>query len=205
MQRDPGMADLKAMMEAVFIRLGEAYEVLKNSKTRGAYESDLAARAPRVPQQQAAQPDAPAPPPRQDPEILVRRAEGHMKEAKFWDAIQLLEQAEEMATGRPKQKTRVLLARCYLQNPKWLHQAEDVLQKAVKEDPSYAEPFMMLGIMYKNGGLKSRALGMFRKVVELKPDYEEAAKEVEALEPKAEPAEEEPPPGGLLKKFFGRS
>ena len=46
---DPAMEDLGAKLEAVFIRLGQAYEVLRNPRSRAAYETDLASRAPRVP------------------------------------------------------------------------------------------------------------------------------------------------------------
>ena len=41
--------------------------------------------------------------------------------------------------------------------------------------------------------------------MELKPEHEEAAKELAAIAPDPEPAVEEPPPsGGLLKKLFRR-
>jgi hypothetical protein len=207
MQRDPALADLKDKMEAVFIRLGEAYEILKNPKTRGAYESDLVARTPRTFPQAggpAATPEAPAPY-QPNPEILVRDGVKLMEQEKYWDAIQLLEQAVPLEEGRPRQKARVLLARCYLKNPKWIHRAEETLQTAIKEDAGYAEPYYILGTIYKGGGLKNRALSMFRKTVELKPEHEEARRELANLEP--QDALEAPPPpesGGFLKKIFGK-
>src|SRR5439155_156703 len=90
----PNMADLRDKLEAVFIRLGEAYEVLRNPRSRGAYESDLASRSPRpVPPPPAptagpapAVPPA-APPPAVDPAAAVqslRRAPKYLAEEKYW-------------------------------------------------------------------------------------------------------------------------
>ena len=208
---DPHLADLRDKLEAVFIRLGEAYEVLRSSRSRASYESDLVARMPRTPRVQE---EAEAPPPPPDPEVEARAAEDSIKKAeklilqeKFWDAIQLLENAIPAARSRMKQKGRVLLARAYLRNPNWVKQAEQVLLAATSEDPGYAEPFFVLGTIYKGSGLRSRAVSMFRKAVELKPEHEEAAAELQGLAPQVEPEEaaaEDPPSGGLLKKLFRR-
>ena len=116
---DPAMDDLGPKLEAVFIRLGQAYEVLRNPRTRGSYESDLASRAPRFPRPggdpgtppvgspspgTAAPPSAPRPP---DTELETRRAfeamvvaEKHMEQGKYWDAIQLLEHAVQWRRAR---------------------------------------------------------------------------------------------------------
>jgi hypothetical protein len=61
-----------------------------------------------------------------------------------------------------------------------------------------------LGTIYKTGGLKSRAMHAFQRVLELKPDHEQAAVQLGGLVP--DPSE--PPPsggGGLLKKLFGKT
>jgi hypothetical protein len=211
MQREPALADLKDKMAAVFIRLGEAYEVLRKPETRSAYESDLVARAPRPFPQPGAEPAPGAPgddPAREAKKAaeLTHQAEKLMAGEQFWDAIQLLEQAVPLGTGRPRQRSRVLLATCFLRNPKWVHRAEEVLQTVLKEDPKYPEPYFILGTIYKGGGLKSRAVSMFRKVLELKPDHEAAMKELAGLDP-VEPQEPPPPPEsrGFLKKIFGKT
>jgi curved DNA-binding protein CbpA len=205
---DPHLADLRDKLEAVFIRLGEAYEVLRNPRSRSSYESDLVARMPRLAR---AEEEPEAPPPPADPEAeakaaedSIRKAERLIQQERFWDAIQLLENAIPAARSRMKQKGRVLLARAYLRNPNWVKQAEQVLLAATQEDAAYAEPFFVLGTIYKGSGLRSRAISMFRRAVELKPEHEEAAAELQSLAP--EPAPEEapatPPSGGLLKKLF---
>jgi hypothetical protein len=204
---DPNMADLRDKLETVFIRLGEAYEVLRNPRSRAAYESDTASRAPRAPAPEAraaAPPPAPAgPPPAMDPTVAaqsVRRAEKYMAEEKYWDAIQLLEVAVPVLAGKPKQRARLDLARAYTKNPNWVHQAEETLHEVVREDPKNVEAYLALGQLYKAGGLRGRSVSMFRKALELKPENEEALAELSAAEPEPEATE----PGGFLKKLFGR-
>jgi tetratricopeptide (TPR) repeat protein len=153
----------------------------------------------------AAQPEAPADPAAESrlAEESVRRAERYLIEEKFWDAIQLLEPAIPAATGKWKSRARLGLARAYLKNPLWLKRAEEQLQSIVREDVHNPEAYFLLGTLYKQGGLRSRAVSMFRKALEAKPDHEQAASELGALEPQ----DAAPPPesGGLLKKLFGRS
>lgn len=204
---DPSLVDLADRIEAIFIRLGEAYEVLRHAHSRSSYESDLAARTPRAP---AAAPSAPTPSTGPDPaqearaaEESIRKADRFINDQKYWDAIQLLEAAIPAAQGKLKHRARVLLSKALLKNPHWVKRAEEQLQTVVKDDPQNAEAYFLLGTIYKGGGLKSRALSMFRKALELKPDHEAAAAEMVGL------AHEEPAPapesGGLLKKLFGRT
>lgn len=201
---DPSLTDLRDKLEAVFIRLGEAYEVLRSPKTRGNYEASLPrpASGPAMP----SAPQASAPPVNHDYEVSVAtdnvgRAEKQMAEAKYWDAIQLLEPAIPLLTGKPKQRARLNLARCFAKNPNWLRRAEDLLQLVVQEDPKNADAYFELGLIYKGGGLRSRALSVFRKALEIRPEHEGAQQELLSLD--AEKGDAEPPPsGGLLKKLF---
>jgi len=208
-QHDRSLADLRDKLEAVFIRLGEAYEVLRNPRTRSSYENDLAARMPRAQPAASAAGEAPAPDPQIDvrlAEEAIRKAEKRFIEEKFWDAIQLLEPAIPRVQGKVKHRARVLLARSYLKNPHWVKRAEELLQTVVHDEPKYVDAYFVLGTIYKNGNLRSRALNMFRKVLELKPEHEEAAAEAAALGPGAdEPSAESSEGGGLLKKLFGRT
>ena len=70
------------------------------------------------------------------------------------------------------------------------------------DDPHHFEAYMLLGNIYKTGGLKSRAVAMFRKALELKPDNDEAATQLAAVSD----GEHAPPSGGggIIKKLFGR-
>ena len=205
---DPSLIDLRDKLDAVFIRLGEAYEILRNVRTRGSYESLLASRTPRA----APPPPSTAPPAVEetDPTVdarlaleSIRKAEKHLEKEEYWDAIQLLEKAIPAVEKKLKQRARVNLARAYVKNPNWVKRAEEVLQTVVQEDPKNADAYFCLGELYRQGGLKSRALTMYRKVVELKPDHEQALVQVALLVP--QDPETPPESGGLLKRIFGKS
>jgi tetratricopeptide (TPR) repeat protein len=205
---DAALGDLRDKLEAVFIRLGDAYEVLRNPRIRASYEKALDARLPR----DAATPASPPSPPAvdaPDPAEEARQAEVAIKKAaravtaeKYWEAIQLLEPAVGRVEGKVRQTGRVLLAKAYMKNPNWVKQGEELLLAVVQDDPKHMEAFLLLGNLYKAGGLRSRAINMFRKVLDLKPDHEEALAQLGELVP----AEPEPGPGGgFIKKIFGRS
>jgi len=219
---DPAMDDLGPKLEAVFIRLGQAYEVLRNPRTRGSYEADLAARAPRFPRAQGepgtppqgspaspAAGAAPQPPPAPDKTQESRRAfeamiaaEKHMEQGKFWDAIQLLEHAVQWLEGRNLTRARVALGRSYAKNPNWAKQAETILKTAIASEPKSADAHFVLGELYARQGLRSRAASAFRRVLEIQPDRQDAADALAALGPD-EPEEPEDE-GGFLKKIFGK-
>jgi tetratricopeptide (TPR) repeat protein len=225
---DPAMDDLGEKLEAVFIRLGQAYEVLRNPRTRASYESDLAARAPRGPRPAAGGPvviqgpsspghgNAPGPaagpappPPAADHAQEARRAfesmiqaERHIENEKYWDAIQLLEAAVHALEGKNLGRARLALGRAYSKNPKWTKQAEAALKGAVEADGKNAGAHVELGGLYARQGLRSRAVSAYRKALDLQPDRQDAAAGLAALGPDDEPPPEEK--GGLLKKLFGK-
>jgi len=204
--KEAALEDVRAQLETIFIRLGEAYEVLRNPRTRPDYESGLAGRTPR-----AAEPATPAGPPgspdpseqgRMDVEAL-RRAEKLVDKEQYWDVIQLLESVVPRLTGTLKQRGRMALGRAYLKNPNWVKQGEEEIRAVVTEDPKHVQAHILLGVVYKDRGLKTRAISMFRKAVELQPENEQANTELAALVPDESPATGEG--GGLLKKLFRRS
>jgi tetratricopeptide (TPR) repeat protein len=203
------LTDLRDQLEALFIKLGQAYETLKNPKTREAYE----ARLPRDKATGRALPGPPEPEPPPappDPEAIarqaeedIRKAEKHIEKEKYWDAIQLLDTAIPLAKN-PKLIARghIAMAKAKLKNPKWVKEAENTLKELLRLDPKHVEAHFMLGSIYKAGGLKARSESMFRKVLELQPDHEGATSEMSSI-----PAESPSPDGGaseggLFKKFF---
>ena len=210
---DATLADLVDMLEAVFIRLGEAYETLKNARSRADYEERLGRQRPpgavgAGPGSAAAAPNASsAGAAAADPEANRRAAEEALRKAgwffekeKYYEAIQLLESAIESLEGKPQLRARVLLAKAYMKNPQWLRRGAEMLQGVVQSDPQNLEAYLLLGGFYRDTGFKARANAMFRKVLELKPDHEEALAEVGPL-----PTSEAEPPaggGGFLGKLF---
>ena len=197
---DPSVADLKDKLAAILIRLGEAYETLRGRHSRAAYESALPPVVVREVKAAAAEP-APAfePPPELDPieeallaEDALRRAERLLIDAKYWDAIQLLQSALPHIPGQVMRvRAQILLARGYLKNPNWVRRGEELLQAVVHHNPQNLEAHFMLGVLYEERGLKTRAEVMFRKVLELRPGHREATARLDTLTPPA-----------LLKKLF---
>ncbi len=214
-RQDPGLADLHDALEKIFIRMSEAYEVLRDPRRRSSYESDLAARAPRPvapPAGEAPPPEPAAPPPEpaaaaQQVDQAIATAERLIKAEKFWDAIQLLERAQPLAQGKQDVRLRYVLAKAVVRNPHWVKRAEELLVGVAKDDPGHLGAHWLLAGIYKQGGLRARATSMARRVLELQPDHEEAAALLREIAPAPEPeAEPETPPsgGGLLKRLFGR-
>jgi tetratricopeptide (TPR) repeat protein len=200
---DPALADMHDKLEKVFIRLGQAYEALKN-------------RVPDPPRAVPAAPQAPAPPSAPEPEppaapamdeLMVKKsiATADMKfmSEKYWDAIQLLEAAIPSAQGRLLSRGRVLLAKCFMKNPNWVRRAEEQVQLVLKAEPKNVDALYVLATIYKAGGLKARTIGALRRVLELRPEHEEAARDLNELTPTEDP--DAPKEGGIFKKFFGSS
>lgn len=214
-RQDPALADLHAALETIFIRVGEAYEVLRDARRRSAYESDLAARAPRggVPPTGAAPAPEPVAAAAPDPaaegqqvDQAIDNAERLIKAEEYWDAIQLLERAQPLARAKQGVRLRYVLAKAVVRNPHWVKRAEELLVSVIKDDPNHVGGHWLLAGIYKRGGLRARATSMLRRVLELQPDHEEAAAALRELAPAPEPeAEPQPPPsGGLLKRLFGK-
>lgn len=208
--RDPRLEDLHDVLEAVFIRVGEAWEVLGDARSRASYEARSGVVRPTQattlpPESAVAPPQTPqiAPLPDPDfyayipPEETLLKAQILLSQARYWDAIQVLEAAvPQMQPRRHQNRGRILLARAYAKNPNWVRRAEETLQDVVREDPANVDAHYQLGLLYKAGGLAARAQAMFRRVLELRPDHREALAELGLGVG--------PGGGGLLKRLFGR-
>jgi curved DNA-binding protein CbpA len=205
MRREAYLEDLHDVLEAIFIRIGEAWEVLGNAKSRAAYEARLGpapstAAEAKPPEPGPAEPAAEAdeevgPALAASPEDTLRRARILLAQAQYWDAIQMLETAVPHLQHQGHQhRGRILLARAYAENPKWVHRAVETLQEVVNEDPENAEAHYELGRLYKARSLNARAQAAFRKVLELRPGNKKVAAELREVESEG---------GGLLRRLFG--
>jgi hypothetical protein len=210
------LADLRDQLEAVFIRLGEAYEVLKDPRKRADYEERLGrSRTPAG--QQAAQasgsgPAAPGPAKAPVEEVasvdemeqIFRAAARHFEAEHYWDAIQCLEPITQKAPGKLGSAVRVLLARCFLKNPNWSRRAEETLLAVTRSDPASVEAWALLATIYDEKGMQNRACSMYRKVLELKPGHSEASRYLatHGHEERQRPPDESP---GVLRRLFRRS
>ena len=178
LHHDPGLADLREALEAIFAHLAEAYEVLRSPRLRGRYEREHLRAA-------VESPAAPAPAESESPAEAIARAAESMARERFWEALPLLERAVPRATGGVRRDGRVLLARIYARDPDWVGQAEELLELAAQDDPADAEVHFYLGLLHEHAGDVAKALGSFRRVLELEPHSADARRhviELEALE-----------------------
>jgi hypothetical protein len=181
----PDAAHLKREMQVVFIRVAEAYEVLRDPARRARHESMLGVIPPTPPSARPAPGSDPeprttpsgVPAAAPDPDSDLRLAAVILKEARAllaqdrnWDAIRKLEDALELAPGsKVNQSLRVLLAHATGKNPKWQKRAEEMLLSVIQENPNAPDAHLELGALYKRAGLKARAAAQFRTVLQLRP------------------------------------
>jgi cytochrome c-type biogenesis protein CcmH/NrfG len=76
-----------------------------------------------------------------------------------------------------------------------------MLLAATREEPKAVEPWALLATIYADKRLRTRATATYRKVLELKPDHEEAAQYLAMNASPPEPPEDEGG-GGLLGRLF---
>ncbi len=187
---DPAFDDLKLELQALFIRVGEAYEALCHRGRRARYAAGLASVASPPPREISS--PAPSRPQQTATDAIenalmaedaILRADQHMLDSRYWDAIQILEAVIPWILAQSlKHAAQVRLARAYAKNPYWVRRGEDLLQTVVREDPARADAYFVLGTIYRGNGLRNRAKAMFRKVLDLKPNHGPAAAEIRSLE-----------------------
>ena len=132
----------------------------------------------------------------------VRRLPSGRWQARYWDAIQMLESAIPAMEPRVQQhRGRLLLARAYSKNPNWLRRAEETLQQVLREDPTNADVHYELGLIYKSSGFVVRAQSMFRRALELRPGHKDASYQLEQL---GVGVPTDAQGSGLLKRLFKR-
>jgi curved DNA-binding protein CbpA len=211
--RDPSLADVASQAEAVFLRVGEAYETLRDPRTREAYDARLpplsssrikAVTAPSAPEPEPPKAEraaaSPEPPP--DTRETLKQAERLLGERQEWDAIRRLEPLLATARGSELGRALLLLGRAYRRNPESIRKAEETLTRATDSDPRATDAWMELGDFYESRGMKSRAATMYRKALATKPDHAEAAARIQRLEP---PSPEPPAAsGGILGRLLRR-
>jgi tetratricopeptide (TPR) repeat protein len=195
---DSEFSDLRSKLEAIFVRLGAAYETLRNPKKRANYEAKIGPEKTAAAVSSTA--PIPPPPPPPDPAQLLKNARRLYGKEKYWDAIQSLEGLVPLTEGKTRVEALVLLAKAYLKNPHWVKRAEEQLLLAVEANPKHVEAHFLLGTIYHDKNLRARATGRFKKVLEIEPQHEEAAARLQSLEPEA--PESQPPEGGLFRKIL---
>jgi hypothetical protein len=194
-QRDPALQDLRQKLNDVFVAVGNAYAVLRDSAARDRYERAMGLRmaAPRVTapaREAAAFVSTSAPRPDEPIEARLLRAEEALDAQQPWEAIRLLEEAVAASGGEIKRRAQVLLGRAYADRER-PREAEKVLLEVLQTDPLCVPACLLLGRIYRERGMAKRARGMFERVVEIDPTQLDAVRALAVLA-----ADPSPPPSG---------
>lgn len=199
---DAASADLEEKARAIFVRVTEAFRVLRGTASRARYEEKLG-RAPKTDPTNGASTAlgsmaAAAPSPRAAPSAeaaeaeplvpladLLRTAEEHLAGGRLWEASLTLEEVLRRSRGPVRQRAHLLLARAFAKSPSGSKRAEAQLKALVGEDPACVDGYLALGQLYRDKGLGGRAEAMFRHALSLAPRDARAAQELGALAPAA--------------------
>jgi curved DNA-binding protein CbpA len=170
----PYLQDIHGLLEELFMKITEAYELLSNPLERRRYDSNLRNEAPRG-EAGFGGPTLPSGPARPDPnekmaEIRYREGKRHFTEMHFFDAIQSLREAVKLAPN--KAPYHRLLAQALVKNPHWRKEAEEHFQKAVDIDHFDTESFAGLAEIYEAAGMSTRAQKMWQAVLDSDPQNE---------------------------------
>jgi curved DNA-binding protein CbpA len=173
---EPALADLRDALEALFLRVTQAWQVLSNPITRRAYDGHAVAEP-------AGEPRTPFPPDDvlPSPPELFARAEQCLSDGRVDEAVVLLQQTTELAGGGLRHRARLALARQFLKRPDWVRNAERELQGVIGEDPEHIEAHLLLADLYARQGLGRRAEALLRRVLARKPGHAQAAAALAAL------------------------
>lgn len=197
-QRDPALQDLRTKLNDIFVAVGNAYAVLKDSAARDRYERSMSLRtaAPRVSaaaREAAAYVSSAASRAEEPLEARLLRAEEALDAQQPWEAIRILEETVAAAGGALKRQAQVLLGRAYADRER-PREAEKVLLDVLQADPLCVPACLLLGRIYRERGMAKRARGMYEKALEIDPEQVEALRELATLASEPSP----PPAGGSL-------
>lgn len=177
--------DPEGILDALYLRVKDAYEVLSSETERRLYDFRLAQKAEKEARAQEtaaahpapkgnSRPTAPVPAPAnsftsvQSARIHFGNGERYFTDGRYHEAIEELRAAVRL--DPLKADYHRALGTALAKNPKWRKQAEDAFSKALEINRFDAESYIGLGELYLEGGLETRAKKMFEEALAVDPD-----------------------------------
>lgn len=142
---------LREASREALVRVGAAWEVLRNRHSREAYRSERRIR--RILRERY----TPPPVDRFDVDSFLDLAAERLREEKFWDVIRILEPILPSLGGQDKVRASVVLATAFAKNPKWTFRAAEVLENLLVAYPHNRQVIEQLADIYDAAGMTLRA------------------------------------------------
>lgn len=187
---DPGDADLRDQLQAVFIRLNDAYRSLggDHPAATAARRSPEAPREPADPMPAPQPKPLPAPPPPPDPEDrrirveeALRSAEASIANRDVEEAVSVLHDVLSQANEGQRRRIRLVLARAYVKDQRWRRYGLGLLNELLGENPDDADALATLGVLYHREGLLARAEATLVRALSADPGQVEARLHLRAV------------------------
>lgn len=169
------MKQIKPLMEDLFSRVSEAYEILSDEEKRKDYEEELFEEVRSKTQALEEQQDN------------INTARGNFQmgkkffgEGKFSEACKFFETAVNLDGTRWEYYFH--LAMTQAKNPRFHTQATYNFKKAISMNPAHAEAYFHLGLLYKKTGKMTDALNMLKCALQWDPENAQTLNELKEFE-----------------------
>lgn len=159
----------RAMIEEVFSAMTVAYRTLMDKDKRAAYNEKAAPVEVKAETQDVFQ----------KADIKFRQGRTLYNQGRYPEAVALLEESVRMR--KDKGDYFLLLAMAESKLPGYSRKAEEDFLKALQLEPWNPEGYVGLGMLYKQEGLKVKALTQFKKALEVDPEHSTAREQVVEL------------------------
>ncbi|HET6364999.1 MAG TPA: DUF4388 domain-containing protein [Nitrospirota bacterium] len=198
---DPEMSEMKLKLEALFMRIHEAYDTLSTQAKRDQYDSTLS-KGVKTSRAEQHEPEKSA----QKGSAVDQYNEGmmHFKAGNFWGAEEAFRWAVRLDPGNPRFLFYQGLALSRM--PRRRHEAEEHFKKVIEMSPDRLEYYMELGNFYLKNNLKTKAHSVFIKAQAMGLDSKQLRQGIAATQSIGEAKKEKEPEkkssGGIFKKLF---
>lgn len=172
-----GMEGVKDQLEELFQRITEAYDTLLMERKRKEYDLTLVMSKYGKKRPEASE--------ESDETRAVQqfqRGQAAMKRGDYREAVHSFQWAIRLNPKLAKYYTA--LGKALAKTSRRTHDAEQNFLKAIELEPSNAENYIALGLLYKEGQLTQRAIRQFEESLMWDPDNKLAKAELEQLKGK---------------------
>lgn len=165
------MTNLKNELEALFVRITEAYNILIDEEKKKEYDISLATRQIKHKEKEESREDS----------INKARAQfiigkKNMDKGNHWGAADAFRWATRLDPHKAQYFSFLGYALSHI--PRRLHEAEENCKKAIEMEPSNPEHYLNIAKIYKRAGLENKANMNFEEALKWDPENEAALTEL---------------------------